>query len=178
MATTSLNPGVGPTNADIATAVAAPSAATIATAVAAAVPTNASITTIAQANGGVPLKQYASSFTSSGNWTAPNNTNAVKVFLVGGGGGGGNNDGSNNSFNGGGGGGGVVIERTVPVTPGTNYAITIGGGGAQGSTGAQGGTSNFGNLLSAIGGGGGAGASYAMYSSLEIAEPLTRIATR
>jgi hypothetical protein len=35
MATTSLNPGVGPTNADIATAVAAPSAATIATAVAA-----------------------------------------------------------------------------------------------------------------------------------------------
>jgi hypothetical protein len=35
MATTSLNPGVGPTNADIATAVAAPSAATIAAAVAA-----------------------------------------------------------------------------------------------------------------------------------------------
>jgi hypothetical protein len=79
MATTSLNPGVGPTNADIATAVAAPSAATIAaavaapsaatiasavaapssatiaTAVAAAVPTTAGITTIVQANAGSPV---------------------------------------------------------------------------------------------------------------------------
>jgi hypothetical protein len=43
MATTSLNPGVGPTNADIATAVAAPSAATIASAVAA--PSSATIAT-------------------------------------------------------------------------------------------------------------------------------------
>jgi hypothetical protein len=43
MATTSLNPGVGPTNADIATAVAAPSAATIASAVAA--PSAATIAT-------------------------------------------------------------------------------------------------------------------------------------
>jgi hypothetical protein len=79
MAITSLNPGVGPTNADIATAVAAPSAATIAaavaapsaatiasavaapssatiaTAVAAAVPTTAGITTIVQANAGSPF---------------------------------------------------------------------------------------------------------------------------
>jgi hypothetical protein len=79
MATTSLNPGVGPTNADIATAVAAPSAATIAaavaapsaatiasavaapssatiaSAVAAAVPTTAGITSIVQANAGSPF---------------------------------------------------------------------------------------------------------------------------
>ena len=43
MAVTNLNPGVGPTNADIATAVAAPSAATIASAVAA--PSSATIAT-------------------------------------------------------------------------------------------------------------------------------------
>lgn len=60
-------PGVGPTNADIATAVAAPSAATIAaavaapssatiaSAVAAAVPTTAGITSIVQANAGSPF---------------------------------------------------------------------------------------------------------------------------
>lgn len=60
-------PGVGPLNSDIATAVAAPSAATIAaavaapssatiaTAVAAAVPTTAGITTIVQANAGSPF---------------------------------------------------------------------------------------------------------------------------
>lgn len=60
-------PGVGPTNADIATAVAAPSAATIAaavaapssatiaSAVAAAVPTTAGITSIVQANAGSPV---------------------------------------------------------------------------------------------------------------------------
>ena len=95
MAVTNLNPGVGPTNADIATAVAAPSAATIAaavaapsaatiasavaapssatiaTAVAAAVPTTAGITTIVQANAGSP---YAGTWTYlgyvSGNGTA------------------------------------------------------------------------------------------------------------
>ena len=68
-------PGVGPTNADIATAVAAPSAATIAaavaapssatiaTAVAAAVPTTAEITSIVQANAGSP---YGGTLTSIG----------------------------------------------------------------------------------------------------------------
>lgn len=44
-------PGVGPTNADIATAVAAPSSATIASAVAAAVPTLAQINTSVTNNG-------------------------------------------------------------------------------------------------------------------------------
>ena len=68
-------PGVGPTNADIATAVAAPSAATIAsavaapsaatiaTAVAAAVPTTAGITSIVQANAGSP---YGGTLTNLG----------------------------------------------------------------------------------------------------------------
>lgn len=83
-------PGVGPTNADIATAVAAPSAATIAaavaapsaatiaaavaapsaatiaTAVAAAVPTTAGITSIVQSNAGATLAQHQEF--SAGNW--------------------------------------------------------------------------------------------------------------
>jgi hypothetical protein len=85
MATTSLNPGVGPTNADIATAVAAPSAATIAsavaapsaatiaTAVAAAVPTTAGITTIVQANAG---GAYSGTMTSLG-YQSMGNVNSV-----------------------------------------------------------------------------------------------------
>ena len=95
-------PGVGPTNADIATAVAAPSAAsiaaavaapsaatiaaavaapssaTIASAVAAAVPTNASITSIVSA-GASSKQRYSQRITGTTNWTAPNNTNAVNV---------------------------------------------------------------------------------------------------
>ena len=68
MATTSLNPGVGPTNADIATAVAAPSAATIAAAVAA--PSAATIATAVAA--AVPtLTQINSSVAS--NAPSPNN---------------------------------------------------------------------------------------------------------
>jgi len=87
MAMSSLNTKIGPTNADIATAVAAPSAATIAaaiaapsaatiaaavaapssatiaSAVAAAVPTTAGITTIVQANAGSP---YSGTITNLG----------------------------------------------------------------------------------------------------------------
>jgi hypothetical protein len=58
-------PGVGPTNADIATAVAAPSAASIASAVGA--PSLASITSAIQANAGSP---YAGTITNLGFVTA------------------------------------------------------------------------------------------------------------
>jgi hypothetical protein len=104
MATTSLNPGVGPTNADIATAVAAPSAATIAaavaapsaatiasavaapssatiaSAVAAAVPTTAGITTIVQANAGSP---YAGTITNLG-VVNPGNVTTTTITGLGG----------------------------------------------------------------------------------------------
>ena len=104
MATTSLNPGVGPTNADIATAVAAPSAATIAaavaapsaatiaaavaapssatiaSAVAAAVPTTAGITTIVQANAGSP---YSGTITNLG-YQSGNGASTVTFSSLGG----------------------------------------------------------------------------------------------
>lgn len=97
-------PGVGPTNADIATAVAAPSAATIAaavaapsaatiaaavaapssatiaSAVAAAVPTTAGITSIVQANAGSP---FGGTWTSLGN-VSPTGTTTVNFTGIGG----------------------------------------------------------------------------------------------
>jgi hypothetical protein len=100
MATTSLNPGVGPTNADIATAVAAPSAATIAaavaapsaatiasavaapssatiaSAVAAAVPTTAGITTIVQANAGSP---FGGTYTNIANINPTNGSTSTTI---------------------------------------------------------------------------------------------------
>lgn len=72
-------PGVGPTNADIATAVAAPSAATIASAVAAAVPTTAGITSIVQANAGSP---YGGTLTNLG-FQSMFNVNSVTFSSLG-----------------------------------------------------------------------------------------------
>lgn len=168
MAINNLNPtATAPTTAEIAAAV--PTNSSIATAVAAAVPTNASITTIAQANGGAPKVLYAQTITSSTNWVAPTGVNAVRVMLVAGGGAGG----GFTSYNGwagvggaGGGGGGAVLIRTLPVTPGTTYAVNIGAGGTAPAANAantwtvndsnSGGNTAFGNLLTAEGGGAGA----------------------
>lgn len=101
--------------------------------------------------------QRVQSFTSGGSWTAPAGVFAVEVFAVGGGGGGGGG-GSDNNRNGGGGGGGAAVYRTVAVTPGTVYTVTIGAGGAgggQATNGSTGGTTSLGSLVTAPGGGGG-----------------------
>ena len=91
-------------------------------------------------------------------WVAPVGVTRVDVVLVGGGGGGGGASGT--SQNGGGGGGGGVLMRTLAVTPGTSYTITIGAGGASGgnnnaTAGGHGSNSTFGSLMTSHGGGGG-----------------------
>jgi hypothetical protein len=73
-------PGVGPANSDIAAAVAAPSAATIATAVAAAVPTTAGITSIVQSNASTP---YAGTITNLG-YQSGNGASTVTFSSLGG----------------------------------------------------------------------------------------------
>lgn len=98
-------------------------------------------------------------FTTTQNWTVPNNCYKIaELFLVGGGGGG---AGGATDGNGGGGGAGgqVVLARDIKVTPGQSISLTIGGGGAGGGVGANGstgGTTSFGSSYSAGGGGGGA----------------------
>jgi hypothetical protein len=96
------------------------------------------------------------SFTSVGttSWTCPSNVLRVAYLIVAGGGGG------STCMAGGGGGGGLLYNATYEVTPGTNYTVTVGGGGApsysRGVNGGNGGNSVFG-LLTAFGGGGGGG---------------------
>lgn len=95
-------------------------------------------------------------FTSSGIFTVPAGVHSIQVFVVGGGGGGGHaksdaGAGVGYTKSGGGGGGGYTKYGTYNVTPGTQYAVVIGAGGAGDS---NGGTSSFGSLLSASGGGG------------------------
>lgn len=69
----------------------------------------------------------------SGTWTAPANVTSVVVEVWGGGGGGGGN--TTNSDGAGGGGGGAYSQSTIAVTPGNNYAYSVGSGGAGGSSG-------------------------------------------
>ncbi len=76
-------------------------------------------------------------FTSSGTWTAPAYINRVKVRVWGGGGGGGFSVTNGSHFNGGGGGGGGYAESLIAVTPGADYAITVGAGGAASANGGQ-----------------------------------------
>lgn len=108
--------------------------------------------------GGVTPK--VQTFTSTGSFVAPANTQYVEVFLVGAGGAGGGSVSAGSAGTGGGGGGGQVISwQKLAVTGGTTYTVTIGAGGA-GSTadasGAVGNDTTFGSLATAYGGGGGA----------------------
>jgi hypothetical protein len=99
---------------------------------------------------------YVDAFTSSGNWTCPAGVTSVAVLVVAGGGSGGYNAG------GGGGAGGVIYESDHAVTPGQDYSIVVGDGGAGVSSrgaGNDGGNSTFDNLT-AVGGGGGGGYDY------------------
>ena len=183
-------PGVGPQNTDIATAVAAavptnssiaaavPTNSSIANAVAAAVPTNASITNIVQTYAAAKAT-FMAEYNSSTNWTAPNNTNWVRVEAVGGGGGSGGSGWFSNWWAGGtyyhgvgAGAGGQVVDTVVAVTPGANYAVTVGAAGNGGaitlvnsSNGPvnasgpnSGGDTQLGNLVVAYGGSSGANA--------------------
>lgn len=67
-------------------------------------------------------------FTSSTTWTAPAGVTTVTVECWGGGGGGGDAEG--NPAAGGGGAGGCYALKEVAVTPGNNYTVTVGAGGA------------------------------------------------
>lgn len=90
--------------------------------------------------------------TSSQTWIVPAGVSRIKVTVVGGGGGA---SGNNASQTGAAGGGGGAAIKTMVVTPGTSYAVTIGAGGSAGATGTSGGTSSFvgtGANVSATGG--------------------------
>ncbi len=108
------------------------------------------------------------SFTSNGTFTIPVNVSEVIAFVCGGGGGGaGGYSGTSGGRGGGGGPGGCAIAQ-VAVTPGQQYTITIGSGGAGGpasglqpgnaSPGSSGTSSSFsGNGVNIVGGPGGGG---------------------
>jgi hypothetical protein len=94
-------------------------------------------------------------FASSGTWTKPAGINLIEVELVGGGGGGsaGYADGSP------GGGAGGYSRKLIDVSSITSETVTIGSGGAAGtstSNGSAGGTTSFGSHMSATGGSGSA----------------------
>lgn len=96
------------------------------------------------------------SYTSvaSTTWTAPFTGNIQVLVVAGGGAGGGGTAG-------GGGAGGLVYHSAYPVTNGTPYGVTVGGGGPMPTgqntgQGNNGGNSVFGGIT-AVGGGGGAG---------------------
>jgi len=78
-------------------------------------------------------------FTSSGTWTCPAGVTSAKVEVWGGGAGGRNPKAPNGAI--GGGGGGYARTDAVPVTPGVDYAVVVGSGGAPAGSG---GDSDFG----------------------------------
>ena len=80
-------------------------------------------------------------FQSAGTWQAPQ-TRDVEVLVVAGGGSGGYTSGSA-THGGGGGGGGIVHNKTYSVIAGQTYPVTIGAGGAGGSTSTSGNDSSF-----------------------------------
>lgn len=100
----------------------------------------------------------AYSTSGSYTWLAPEGVTSVTVEAWGGGGAGGGAQG--NPAEGGGGAGGQYAKKTVTVSPGTNYAVSVGAGGSGGtSNGAAGGDSTFnGTSVVAKGGAGGGGA--------------------
>lgn len=88
------------------------------------------------------IRVYGSS-QASYSFVVPSGITKVRVRLWGAGGGG-----SSSTANAGGGGGGFSIGEFT-VVAGESYAVTVGAGGASGTTG---GTSSFGSLISATGG--------------------------
>ncbi len=98
--------------------------------------------------------------TSTGNWTCPSNVKFIKVYMVGGGGGGGYQW---SGTAGGTGGGGGNLSFMAQVVPNASYSITIGAGGAGGTSlgasGANGGSTTFLGCTCNGGTGGGAAGS-------------------
>ena len=100
------------------------------------------------------------SFTASGTWTCPTGVTRIFIHIAGGGGGG-----ARGSYASQAGAGGSCwgFYTHLEVTAGTVYTVTVGAGGAIGTTsinstacyGSSGGTSSFGALLSYPGAGGG-----------------------
>jgi len=106
--------------------------------------------TLASWNAIVTGLSGAEIFASSGSWTCPAGITKVVAVVVGGGGGG--RTASQLGQPGGTGGIGIGF---ITVSPGTTYTVTVGSGGAGGSTaGSSGGTSTF-SSISATGGAGG-----------------------
>lgn len=108
----------------------------------------------------VPQKAKATTttFTASGNWTAPTGVTSVLVEAWGGGAAGGGR--GNVTGQSGGGGGGAYASATIAVTPGVNYAYTVGAAVAGGTgNGANGNTTQWatGTEVRAAGGTGGQG---------------------
>ena len=101
--------------------------------------------------------------TTSGTWVCPTGVTSVQVECWGGGGAGAGTQNSSNLYPGGGGGGGNYSTKTISVTPGNSYTVTIGAGGTGGvvsstaAYGGNGGTTSFGGVLFASGGSGGGG---------------------
>ena len=97
-----------------------------------------------------------SQITASGTFTVPAGITVLRwVAMLGGGGGGGYGQG------GGGGSGGVMFLQNVAVTPGQTFTVTIGPGGAGGTSGSPVGTNGTATYFGATyaGGGGGGGGS-------------------
>lgn len=107
---------------------------------------NAQVSTV----GGDTVLQYKT--TGNSTFRAPVGVSNVRVMVIGGGGGGGSNGG-------GGGAGRMVAAPSVAVTPGTDYTIAVGSGGAgatpSNSGATNGGSSSIGSLAVAPGGGAG-----------------------
>ena len=95
-------------------------------------------------------------FTSSGTWTCPVGVTSISVVAVGGGGGGPNDSGALGKSGGAGGGTGWI--NGLAVTPGTDYSIVVGAGGARSlnnATAGSGGDSYFVNATDYVTGKGG-----------------------
>lgn len=92
----------------------------------------------AQAISQTALRQNIATFAASSTWLCPAGVTSVDIVLVGGGGGGGT--GTTNNTGPSGGYGALAYVRNMAVTPGTNYTVTLGAGGAAN---ASGGASSF-----------------------------------
>jgi hypothetical protein len=110
-------------------------------------------------SGGTNKVEYTMQGTST--FTVPSCAEYICIEVWGAGGGGQANQTTSPFSGGAGGGGGSYGQECFSVTPGTVYTVTVGAGGAGGSTnfgaGSAGGTTSVGSLISAGGGAGGTG---------------------